>query len=151
MRLHSPKRRSRPGVKSWREAATQVAEIDAKIETIKSQAKVSLDEEKGVALSVRRRMRNLADEIIGRSAMADVECERRVADDNSMVEIVRTDTGEIIDTGALTAEDRQMELMEAQDQASQQQALKEVRDEVREGLPDGVTLVPEPAIEEPKQ
>ena len=69
---------------------------------------------------MRRQMRKLADEIVSRSAWTDVECERRVADDNSLVELVRLDTGEVLETEPATDADRQMELDELTAEVDQQ-------------------------------
>ena len=62
-------------------------------------------------------MNRISTEILTGVALADVECERRISDDYSLVDIVRLDTGEIIETEPATDADRQMRLEEAADQS----------------------------------
>ena len=101
------------------EMATRVAAADAEIERIKAAAKDQLEEQKGIATGGRIGMRRLSSEILSGEAMMDVECERRVADDFSVVEFVRLDTGEVFETEPATDADRQMELAEAEDQSAE--------------------------------
>ena len=130
------------------EATTRATEIDSKIEHIKAEAKARLDEERGVALSVHRQMRKLADEIVSRSEWTDVECERRVAGDNSSVEFVRLDTGEVLETEPVTEADRQMELDELTAEVDQQLELKKARDQYDEAR-ERIAETPNPEPEQP--
>ena len=130
------------------EATTRATEIDSKVEHIKAEAKARLDEERGVALSVHRQMRKLADEIVSRSEWTDVECERRVAGDNSSVEFVRLDTGEVLETEPVTEADRQMELDELTAEVDQQLELKKARDQYDEAR-ERIAETPNPEPEQP--
>lgn len=92
--------------------ALDAAKQEIEIETAKERAKNQLKAMKDQLVSLRERLRELAREVRRGEAVQPVEVEARIAPDNSKVEIIRLDTGEVVSEIALTEQDRQMELDE---------------------------------------
>ena len=92
--------------------ALDAARIELDIDKVKDEARGKLKELKEGLVEIRGRLKKLAFEVRKGEAVQSVLVEARFASDNSCVEIVRLDTGEIVETRPLTEEDRQMEIDE---------------------------------------
>lgn len=87
-----------------REAADLMAERDRTEAEYKAAATIGRTEVAGMDVNLRRLARIVRDGVEARP----VECEARIVGGN--VEVVRLDTGEVIETRAMTAEERQTEI-----------------------------------------
>ncbi len=101
-------------------SALLAARVELEIDEVKDEARGKLKEMKEGLVEIRGRLKKLAFEVRKGEAVQSVLVEARFASDNSCVEIscveiVRLDTGEIVETRPLTEEDRQMEIDEVLD------------------------------------
>lgn len=90
--------------------ALRAAQLDAKIVEAKEEARDTIKAFKEKLTEVRGRVKTLAKAIRKMENIQPVEVEARVADDNSKVEVVRLDTGVVVEARALTEQDRQMQI-----------------------------------------
>lgn len=90
----------------------RAAHVETKIEDIKNEAKDEIKMLKETLLELRGQVKELAHSIRKGEIVRPVLVEARIAPDNSKAEIVRLDTGEVVDERPLTEDDRQMELDE---------------------------------------
>ena len=81
-------------------------EIDEAREEARGRIKVLKEDLAGI----RTEVRDLARAIRRGEEPGEIRVEARVTDDNSKVDVVRLDTGEVVETRALTEEDRQMQI-----------------------------------------
>ena len=96
-------------------SAILAARVELEIDTVKDEARGKLKEMKEGLVAIRGRLKKLAFEVRKGEAVQNVLVEARFASDNSRVEIVRLDTGEIFETRPVTEEERQMEFDEVLD------------------------------------
>ena len=92
--------------------ALDAALLESEIEAAKDEARGKLKKLKEYLVEIRGWLKALALEVREGEAVQSVLVEARFASDNSCVEIVRLDTGEIVETRPFTEEDRQMEIDE---------------------------------------
>lgn len=90
----------------------RAAHVETKIEDIKSEAKDQIKMLKETLAELRGQVKELAHSIRKGEIVRPVLVEARVATDNSKAEIIRLDTGEVVEERPLTEDDRQMELEE---------------------------------------
>lgn len=82
---------------------SRIDQLEEELATVKSQFKNTIKEQE-LLLSDRRRSLRQGYE------MVDVECDEQMNWDEEVVEIVRCDTGEVLDTRPITEEERQMNI-----------------------------------------
>ena len=96
-------------------SAILAARVELEIDTVKDEARGKLKGLKEGLVEIRGRLKKLAFEVRKGEAVQSVLVEARFASDNSRVEILRLDTGEIVETRPLTEKERQMEFDEVLD------------------------------------
>lgn len=92
--------------------ALKSASLDAEIEDVRGVAKEQIKALKEDLIAVRKMVGKEARAIRKGVEIGPLKVEARVADDNSRVDVVRVDTGELVETRALTDDDRQMQIDE---------------------------------------
>ncbi|MCP4201853.1 MAG: hypothetical protein GY769_07965 [bacterium] len=100
--------------------ALQAAKLEGEIDDVKRRTKVQVDALKDDVTHHRLRIKALARAVRKGVEVGTVEVRAVVAEDNSKVEIVRTDTGEIVEMRPLTDEDRQMQIEEVLDRVEEE-------------------------------
>lgn len=90
--------------------ALRAAQLEGKISEVKEDARDTIKAYKEKLTEVRGRVKTLAKAVRKMEINQEVEVEARVADDNSKVEVVRLDTGAVVETRALSEQDRQMQI-----------------------------------------
>lgn len=90
--------------------ALKAAGLEVEIEDVRSVAREQIKSLREDLIAMRKELSNLARAIRKAEEIVPVKVEARVAEDNSRVDVVRLDTGEVVETRALTEEDRQMQI-----------------------------------------
>lgn len=144
------------GVAKGKELARQAlraAHIEAKIQEAKEEAKEVIAVLKDGLTEARVQIGRLARAVRRMEELQQVDVEARVADDNSMVEVVRTDTGEVIETRALTEDDRQMQIEDVLARVEQdtKAAAKEPHEELEDSYDPEVEDEDDVELEEPEK
>lgn len=116
--------------------ALEAAKQEVEIESAKEAAKARLNAMKEDLLQLRGDLRDLAREVRNGESIQPVEVEARIAPDNSRVEVIRLDTGEVVSERALTDQDRQMEIDEVLDRIQQESERSELDAPTTEELLD---------------
>lgn len=84
--------------------------VEGEIEEARDEARTRIKALKEDLTGIRTEVRDLARAIRRGEEPGEVKVEARVAEDNSKVDVVRMDTGEVVETRALTEDDRQMQI-----------------------------------------
>lgn len=122
--------------------ALLAVQVEQNIEAEKDEAKRRIKNMREELTSVGDRIRQLARAVRKGEVIQAVDVEARVADDNSKVVVVRLDTGEVVETRALTEEDRQMQIdevlakIEADTKASSEKKQEEPEEEIEDDEPE---------------
>lgn len=90
--------------------AADLAAAIMEIDSLVLEKKAIASEFKGRIEEAQGRQNRLTGIVSKRSEIRDVGCEQRINPEAKIVEIIRMDTGEIVDTRSLTAKDIQDEL-----------------------------------------
>ena len=84
--------------------------VEGEIEEVREEARGRIKVLKEDLAGIRTEVRDLARAIRRGEEPGEIRVEARVAEDNSKVDVIRLDTGEVVETRALTEEDRQMQI-----------------------------------------
>lgn len=92
--------------------ALRAVKVEGEIEEARDEARTRIKALKEDLTGIRTEVKDLARAIRRGEESGEVKVEALVAEDNSRVDVVRLDTGEVVETRALTEEDRQMQIDE---------------------------------------
>jgi len=101
----------------FEQRAAELAAVNQELEALDRNRKAAASGFKGQIEKAQGRLSKLVLIVAKRAEYRDVNCSQRINPDAKIVEIVRSDTGEIVDTRALTSQDLQDSLIFLNEQA----------------------------------